>query len=102
MKNNNQEEQPLFSVSISKDTDIETQNRLIEAEYRQSKTGLIVGMLCIIIGAALSIMIALNNIEVFIKTNGIEAKIYNASPGIIFAAIGLIIIITTRAKFSHK
>ncbi len=63
--------------------------------------GQTIGAIAFFLGFALCIMGLTGSIELLFEGKGIQAKIYNATPGVIFAFFGFLIIWRYKPKNSH-
>jgi len=92
----------LHSLEISSKTDPEVQRELARNEYAHGMTGLIIGGLCVLLGAILCLAGVVGSTSWMAKAAGLESKISDAAPGVILFIVGILIVFITRPVIKHK
>ena len=80
----------------------ELAERILKAEEKKTTIGLIIGLICIVAGIILILLGVDGSIDWTLKGMGLESNLAKASPGVVLAVIGLIIIWVTRFSFKIK
>jgi hypothetical protein len=75
---------------------------LARAERAKSTFGLVIGLICVVGGLALIYAGVEGSIAWTFKGVGFESKLAKASPGVILAVVGVIIIWITRFRYIVK
>lgn len=92
----------LYSLEISSKTDPELQKMLAKNEYTHGMTGLIIGGLCVLLGAILCLAGVVGNTSWIAKVAGVESRISDAAPGVILFLVGFLIVLMTKPVIKHK
>jgi uncharacterized protein YjeT (DUF2065 family) len=100
MPNKHIEEVELPRGTVEKDPKLAKQ--LAKAEERKSTIGLVVGLICIVAGVIIIYAGVEGSIDWTFKAVGLESKLAKASPGVVLAVVGAIIIWITKFRYVVK
>ncbi len=93
---------PLLQSEFPGDIDPEIAANIIQGEKTQSKSGSIIGFICILFGVVLLILGITGSVDWNIKTIGIESSLTNAAPGVVLIIVGFLIIFVTKFNIIVK
>ena len=79
-------------VVIDPRLDPKVQQKVIEAEVSNAKSGRMVGLIVIVLGMVLTVLGATGSVDMHLGGLGLDAKITNAAPGVVAMVIGLFIV----------
>ncbi|HVP96510.1 hypothetical protein [Methanoregula sp.] len=92
----------IHNCSILSETPHEIAELIIKAEERKAKSGLIIGFICILLGAGLTVSGATGAINWNFNIGGFNSSLSNAAPGVVLMIIGFLVIIVTNYKVVVK
>ena len=93
---------PLFSLKMKEPLSDETTKLLVEKEYESARKGLIAGLIVILFGVLLCIIGVAGGTSWTTSILGFESSISDATPGVVIAIVGLVIVFITRPKVEIK
>lgn len=88
------------NVEIPGSADSDIFRRAVDNEYRYSRWGLVLGLICILLGAALFLNGVAGNTNWAVDVAGLSWKLNDAAPGAVLVVIGGLIIWFTKHRVS--
>jgi hypothetical protein len=89
-----------LNVEIPGSSSSEVIREAIQNEYRYSRLGLVLGLICILAGVALFVNGVAGTTNWTVEVMGLSWKLNDAAPGAVLAAVGVLIIWLTKHTVS--